>query len=269
MIEPASPTETHNSRDKTLGSRIEALVVPATLLTVWELLLWLNLVPNTLIPTPLQVLRQSWVLMANGQLPKHALVSLMRLLSGFAVGSLLGIWMGAWVGFSRRTSRLLEPTVLSLIPVPPIAWIPVLIIVFGIGELSKLSLISIGSFCTLFIQAAHGIRSTDQSYVELALVLEKDNRSLLRSILFPSALPGIVASMRVAMALSWSLLMASEIIASSAGLGWLIWNSRNFSRPDDMLVAMVTVGFLGKLTDSALVHIGKLVTQWQRGYVAE
>ena len=90
--------------------------------------------------------------------------------------------------------------------------------------------------------------------------------AILSRVLFPSALPGILASMRVALALSWTLLIASEVIASSSGLGWLIWNARNFSRPDDMIVGMFTVGFLGKMSDWTLVKVETTVTRWRRAF---
>jgi sulfonate transport system permease protein len=178
----------------------------------------------------------------------------------------MGILLGAWVGFSKKAARFIEPSVLSLIPVPPIAWIPLLIIIFGIGEYSKIALIAIGSFCTLFIHTGYGFRSADRAYVEVARVLMKDDAFVLRHVLLPSALPNILSSMRVAMALSWTLLMASEIIASSQGLGWLIWDSRNFSRPDDMIAGMVAVAILGKVTDSALIALERYLTRWRRTY---
>ncbi len=239
---------------------------PCLLLLTWELSVRWGWVPNTLIASPSQVLPKFFMMLGDGRLLKHSLVSLRRLFLGFSLGTGLGVLAGTLVGYSRLGARLFEPSILGLIPVPPIAWIPLLVIIFGIGETSKIALISIGSFCTLFLQAAYGIRSADKELVEVGYVLEKGNLSLLFKILLPSALPSILSSMRVAMALSWTLLMASEIIASSKGLGWLMWDARNFSRPDDMIVGMVTVGILGKLTDSMLVALEKYLTRWRQTY---
>jgi sulfonate transport system permease protein len=176
------------------------------------------------------------------------------------------VLLGVLLAFRPTAARIFEPTVLSLIPIPPIAWIPLLIILLGIGEASKVALISIGSFCTLFLQSAYCIRTGDKMLVEMALALNKDDRALLWRVLFPSALPGIISSMRVALALSWTLLIASEVIASSSGLGWLIWNARNFSRPNDMFVGMATVGLLGKLSDWGLVVLEAKLTRWRRAF---
>lgn len=245
---------------------LQGSIIPLLFLLGWEMAVRLGLLPNTLIASPTQVLVKFLILFGNGQILVHIYTSLSRLFWGFVIGTTLGIGLGAIVGFSRLGARLLEPFILTLMPIPPIAWIPLLIIFFGIDEASKISLIAIGCFFTLFISTTFGIRSTDRKLVEVAQVLEKSQMSLLFKILLPSAMPDILSSMRVAMGLSWTLLMASEIIASSKGLGWLMWDARNFSRPDDMLVGMVTVGILGKLTDSLLVGIEKYLTRWRSTY---
>lgn len=245
---------------------VQYAIVPIILLTAWELAVRYGILPQTLIATPTQVITKFIAMLLDFQLFKHAGVSLFRLFSGFVLGTFIGVFLGAIVGATRTGARLFEPTVLSLIPIPPIAWIPLLIIFFDIGDLSKILLISIGSFCTLFIHTAYGIRATDQNLVEVADVLGKSRLTRLWYILLPSAVPSILSSMRVALALSWTLLIASEVIASSKGLGWLIWDSRNFSRPDDMIVGMVAIGILGKLTDWLLVVLEGYLTKWRVTY---
>jgi sulfonate transport system permease protein len=100
----------------------------------------------------------------------------------------------------------------------------------------------------------------------MARATNRGNGVVLWRVLFPGAVPGILASMRVALALSWTLLIASEVIASSSGLGWLIWNARNFARPSDMFVGMATVGFFGKISDWGLVLLEARVTRWRRAF---
>jgi len=253
-----------------LGSRLWWLVqyaaVPFVLLAGWELAVDYGLVPQSLIAGPIAVAGRFAEMVGDGTLLRHISISLGRLVLGFSIGTGLGILIGVLVAFRPTAARFLEPTILSLIPIPPIAWIPLLIIVLGIGENAKIALISIGSFCTLFLQAAYGIRTGDRMLVEMARVLNKGDRAILWRILFPGALPGILASMRVALALSWTLLIASEVIASSSGLGWLIWNARNFSRPNDMFVGMATVGMLGKCSDWGLVVLEARLTRWRRSF---
>jgi ABC-type nitrate/sulfonate/bicarbonate transport system permease component len=249
-----------------LNRAIGPFIVPVLLLLAWELSVRGSLVPNTLIASPTQVVADFIRMCGNGVLFLHVGVSLLRLLAGFAIGSFSGILIGTLVGASRLASRLVEPTILGLIPVPAIAWIPLLIIFLGIGEASKILLIAIGSFAMLFVHTSYAIRSTDKSLVEVSQVLEKRHTTLIFRILLPSALPTIFASLRVALALSWGLVIAAELIASSKGIGWLIWDSRNFSRPDDMLVGMITAGVLGKISDVLLSHLADYMTRWRRTY---
>jgi sulfonate transport system permease protein len=177
-----------------------------------------------------------------------------------------GSTLGIAVGTRRWVSRAIEPTLLALIPIPGIAWIPLLIIFFGIGETSKILLIAISGLCTLFIPTAYGIRAADKNLVELSRVLGKSDGSLLRHVLIPSALPNMFAAMRVTLVAAWTLLISSEVIASSDGLGWLIWDARRFSKPDDMIVGMIALGILGKAGDSLLVRLEKHATRYRETY---
>ena len=199
----SSTRATFNSR---LGPRLWRLVqyvaVPFILLVAWQLAVEYGWVPRTLIAGPVAVAQRLIEMASDGTLLRHVGVSLGRLASGFAIGTSLGILVGVLVAFRPAAARLLEPTILSLIPIPPIAWIPLLIILLGIGESAKVALISIGSFCTLFMQTAYGIRTGDRTLVEMARALNKGDRALLWRVLFPGVLPGILASMRVALALS-------------------------------------------------------------------
>lgn len=242
------------------------LVVPAFILLSWDLSVRYNLLPNTLIATPPEVVQRFARLIMNGKLYHHISVSGGRLIPGFVIGSILGILAGIAVGSSRLASRLIEPTILSILPVPAVAWVPLFIVLFGIGEASKILLIALGSFCTLFLHTAHGIRAADRKLVELAHVLGKSPGSVVRRILVPSAVPEMFAAARLAMALSWALLIVAEVIASSSGLGWLIWDARNFNRPADMIVGMITIGLLGKLSDWVITTVGKTASSWRDVY---
>ena len=127
-------------------------------------------------------------------------------------------------------------------------------------------MISIAALVVVFINTVHGIRSTDQKLVEVANSYEKSNKDLITKILIPSAIPQIFTGMRVALGLSWILLIAAEVIVSTNGLGWLIWDARNFSRPDDLIVGMIVIGIWGKLSDVLLVSIEKKLTRWKRSF---
>lgn len=243
-----------------------SILFPCLILVFWELSVLYQWVPNSLVASPSQVVTKLFTMIFDGRLVIHSVVSMKRLLMGFIVGTTMGILVGVIVGFWKFGAQLLEPTLLALIPVPPIAWIPFLIIIFGIDEASKIALISIGSFCTLFLQTSYGIRTVDKQLIEVARIFNKSWITVLRRVMLPYCLPNIFSGMRVALALSWGLMLASEIIASSKGLGWLIWDARNFSRPADLIVGIITTGILGKLTDSLIIRIEKKYTKWRVTY---
>lgn len=241
-------------------------VLPVTILLVWEYSVRAELVPNSLVASPSQVVKKFFQMLFDGRLIEHSYISMKRLLLGYLLGTSLGIAIGTIVGYWKLGAKLIEPTLLALLPVPPIAWIPFLIIFFGIDETSKIALISVGSFWTLFLQTSYGIRTVDKNLVEVALIFKKDWKTILRKVMIPSCLPHIFSGMRVALAISWGLLVASEIIASSKGIGWLIWDARNFSRPADLIVGMITAAILGKITDSVIIAAEKKYTKWRITY---
>lgn len=249
-----------------LTSCVLALAVPIGLVVAWHVAVVSGVLPHTLVAGPLDSLEAFVRLAMDGTLIEHAWVSVRRIAIGFAIGSTVGILAGAVIGTSPLAAKILEPTALTLIPVPAVAWIPVLVIVFGIGEFSKVTLVAIGSATTLILATAAGIRSASQDLVEVAQLYEKSRWTVLRTVLLPSAAPSIVASARVAMALSWTLLVAAEVIASANGLGWLIWDSRNFARPAAMIAGMLAIGILGKATDGLLARFGRYLTRWDRSY---
>ena len=249
------------------------LVVPILLLTFWQVAVGSGWWPRTLIASPAAVVVDFWKLTVSGELPAHARVSLGRLILGFGLGTTLAIILGSIVGLSRTAERTLAPTLQGLLPIPPTAWTPLIIILLGIGEGSKTALIAVGAFGVVYFSTLQAIRAADQNLVEVALMLQKRRRDLTFYVLLPGAIPGILTGMRVALGLSWILLIAAEMIAASIvsgstrlqglGLGWLIYDARNFSRADDMIVGMVTIGLLGKMSDKAMDFLQRWLLQWR------
>jgi len=246
-----------------------SLILPISIILLWDFSVRFGFVPNTLIASPVQTLKSFLELLLNGQLITHSIVSLNRLVIGFVMGTILGIILGTLTGISKIAEKIVSPTMQMFAPIPPIAWIPVLIILFGIGEGSKIGLITLAAFVVVYLNTFQGIRSTDKKIDELAKAYNKGKKALLFKILLPSAMPNILIGMKVSLGLSWILLIASELIASSKGLGWLIQDSRNFSRPDDMIVGMITIGILGAATDQILKMFEKKTFMWRQSFEGE
>ncbi len=255
---------------KNKGIRLKNLflssIIPVIILIVWELSVYREWIPNTLIASPSQVFVNFFELLFTGELFTHSFISLYRLILGFFIGSLIGFFLGVVVGVSKLGEKLIAPTIQLIAPIPVIAWIPLFIIFLGIGNASKIGLISLAALIIVYINTVQGIRSADQKLIELSDSYKKSQKELITKILIPSTIPQILTGMRVALGLSWILLIASEVIASSSGLGWLIWDSRNFSRPDDMIVGMIAIGILGKISDIFLISIEEKLTKWRKTF---
>lgn len=238
-------------------------VLPIMLTVLWEVAVrsgrW-NAAP------PSEVFAHFVRLVFDGTLPVHALVSLGRLVSGFFLGTVLGLAVGCAVGLSMAVERAVSPTIQLLAPVPVIAWIPVVIVIFGIGEPSKIAIVALGTFFVVYVGTVQGVRGVDAKLVEVARVYGKPTMTLVRQVLIPAALPTIITALHVALGLSWIMLLAAEIIASAKGLGWFLWDSRNFSRSADMFSAMIAIGLLGRLSDLLLTRVELRALRWRRTF---
>lgn len=250
------------------------LFFPLLLLSTWQIAVSVSWWPSTLIASPYDVLVDFFALIKSGELIAHSRVSLIRLFEGFLFGSFLGVLAGAITGLSKTFERILSPTIQAFSPIPPPAWIPLLIIIFGLGESSKVALIAIGAFIIVYVNTYQGFRNTDQKLIEVANIFQKSRLQLGFSVLLPSAAPSILTGLRIALGLSWILLIASELISSKMvsestrlegmGLGWLIFDARRFGRPDDMIVGMITMGILGKITDLIMEYIENRIIHWRQ-----
>ena len=237
-------------------------IIPIGIIVLWEVLVAVDILPHQSIAPPSKALPAFFELLITSTYWKYIFISIYRLLTGFCLGGIFGITLGYLVGYNKTLSTILEPSILTLIPVPPMAWIPLLVALLGIGELTKIVLVSVGSFTVLFIATSSGVRATDKKILELAQVFKKTSKEITRQIIFPSALRYILSNLRIVMALSWTLLLASEIINASSGIGWFIWDSRRFYRADEMIVGIITIGILGKLSDFLLVKLQRYYSRW-------
>jgi sulfonate transport system permease protein len=242
---------------------VVSLTLPVLLLILWELGSRWNWFPRSLIASPFEVLEEASDMVKDGTLFGHIVVSLRRLAIGFVAGAALAVTLGMVVGLSRWCELLFAPTVGLLAPVPVSAWIPLVIILCGIGEGTKVALIAIGIFFIMFFSTVQGIRSTDPRLIEVARVYGKTSTQLVTKILLPSAIGSMLQGARAGLGLGWVLLIVAEVIASSEGLGWLMWDARTFGRSATMIVAMITVGVLGGLSDWILLRVYRLLTFWQ------
>ena len=246
-----------------------AVALPLAVLVVWQGLFELGLIRPILLPPPTRVAAAFWALTLSGDLPRHVLISLQRVLIGFAIAAAAGLGLGLAVGLSRRFDRATDLLVQLLKPIPPIAWIPLAILWFGIGEAAKVYIIFLGAFFPVLVNTIDGIRQTDHRHVELARILEVPRRRFILQVVLPGALPAIMTGLRVGVMVAWMCVVASELIAASSGIGYLIMDARQLSQTDVVLVGMITIGALGKLLDTLLKRLEGRLIRWKTAFTGQ
>lgn len=228
------------------------LILPAMLLTAWQLASSAGLFTVVQLPPPAMVLEAAGELVQRGELWTHIAISTQRVAIGFLLGGALGLVLGATVGLSRIADALLAPTIGALRAVPSLAWVPLLILWMKIGEDSKVTLIIIGAFFPVFTTVSLALRHVDRNLVEAARAFGLKGVRLLTTVQLPAVVPAVFAGLRLALAQAWLFLVAAELIASSMGLGFLLTDSQNNGRTDRLFLAIVMLAVIGKITDALL-----------------
>jgi NitT/TauT family transport system permease protein len=220
----------------------------ASLFVIWQLTS-IYLVGSVLFPPPTVVLRKGLVLARNGILFEHLWASLQRILAGFVAGSLLGIPIGLAMGSFRPVRKLLEPYTEFLRFIPSVAMITVAVIWFGIGEASKVFLIIYTTIFIVILNTAAGVSAIAPNKIRAAESLGATQGQIFLHVALPATVPYILTGMRLAMANSFTTIVAAELIAANDGLGKMLWDGRLFMLVDEIFVSLVTLGFLGFATD--------------------
>lgn len=238
------------------------LLLPALALIGAEAGVRAGLVPANLLPPPSAILASLSWLIDNG-LAGHVGASTARVAAGFAAGALLALPLGALVALNRSAERLVDPSFQALRAIPSLAWVPLLLLWFGIDEAPKIILIAIGAFFPVYMGVVAGIRGVDRGLTEVGRLYRLSPVALARRVLLPAALPSVLTGLRNGLSLAWMFMVAAELIAASRGLGYLLTDGRESSRADIMLAAIVLLALLGKASDSGMQLLERRWLAWR------
>lgn len=205
----------------------------ATVVTGW---------PPYLLPGPLVVAATFWKLLSSGLLPEYLLASVGRLFLGCAAGFALAVPMGYAIGSSRLMDRIFSPIVAVAQPIPGIAWIPLAILWFGLGPMAVGFIIFLAAFFPVLLNTVTGVRTITKDLTRVAEVFQFSRRMTVLDVILPGALPYIVTGTRLGFGYGWRALVAGEMIAASSGLGYMIFDARNYLKTDEVIVGMLTIG---------------------------
>lgn len=239
-----------------------SLIIPIILVLLWQLAANGGAINVQLFPSPAKIAQAFLESVQSGKLQKNILISLERVLIGYFYGALLGVVIGVFFGLSKKAYKLFSFLLEILRPIPIIAWVPVLIMILGIGELSKIIVIMIGSFWAVFLNTYDGIRNVDAKYLEVANMFMKNKRETVFRVMLPAALPNIFTGLRIGIGSAWISVIGAELIASSAGLGYMISYSREMSQPANMYVSVFIIGIIGYLINALLKLVEKRELKW-------
>ena len=201
-------------------------------------------------------------MLRSGELVTHVLTSLRRVVLGVGLGALGGVSVGLAIGISRLAEAVGNPLIAATFPIPKIALLPLLILWLGIGEASKVAVITLGVFFPMAINTYAGVRSADPLLIRAAVSFGAGRWSLIRKVLLPSALPMIFAGLKLGAGTSLLLLVAAEMIAANAGIGFLVLQAQNLMETTKLMVGIVLLSVLGVLTHWLLVRCERAAIPW-------
>lgn len=243
--------------------RLLYLISPIGLIVLWQLLLMAGIGDRRFIPAPSDIALRYWEMLRSGELETNALVTLWRVFAGFFIGSIPAIAIGLLMAMFRPIRIFFDPLIATLFPIPKIALMPLLLLAFGFGNASKIALVVIAVFFPVVINTYVGAANIERIYWDVAKNYGASQSVIFRRIVFFGALPMIFAGLRIALSVSFIVLVAAEFVATKTGIGYLIWNSWELLQVDVMFVGIVTVGLLGLIATVILQEIERKVIPWK------
>ncbi|MDE2571491.1 MAG: ABC transporter permease [bacterium] len=227
------------------------LYAAVTIVLIWQFVVILTKPDPSVLPQPITVAWTLGHLLRDGELGLDTAYSLGRVISAWLLSAIVAIPLGLLMGSSRRLERLINPFVELLRPISPLAWIPLAILWFGIGESGKIFVVFIGTFFPMLLSTIAGVKGIDPILLHAGQVFGCTTRvALFLRVMVPASMPSIVVGLRVAFGTGWAAIIAAELVAAHTGLGYLIANGMDILRADEVLAGMIAIGVLGFLFDT-------------------
>jgi NitT/TauT family transport system permease protein len=271
-----------NSRLTTFAEKLQGFIVPVLIIGLWQYLSSHAIINPQILPAPTAVIAKWWEYLLplepydptkfnylewvfSGELPHDAYSSLYRVMVGFLVGGALALPMGLMMGANDRVYKLLNPLIQVLRPIPPIAFIPLSILWFGLGNPPAIFLIVIGAFFPILMNTIAGVRHVDVIYIRAARSLGASQSTMFLHVMLPAATPYILAGARIGVGTAFIVVIVAEMIAVNNGLGYRILEAREFFWSDKIIAGMFSIGLLGLAIDTGMNRLNNHLLKWHRG----
>lgn len=241
-----------------------SVLSPLSLLVVWELMARAGWIDTRVLSSPVLILKSLMPLVTSGELLHNTLVSVQRVVLGFLAGGIPGILIGLSMGLFPLVRSAIEPMIQATYPIPKLAIMPLILLVFGLGEMSKIFTIAIGVFYLVVINTMAGVLHIEKIYLDVARNFGASRRDFYLTVAFPGALPMIFTGLKLGMGMALILVVAAEMSAAKAGVGWMIWRAYDMFAIEQMFVALMVLSVLGYLFSILLNVVEHRVIPWKR-----
>jgi ABC-type nitrate/sulfonate/bicarbonate transport system permease component len=245
------------------SDRLIGVATPLALLLAWELAGDLGAIDVRFFPPPSRITHQIGVLLASGELVANTLASLRRLALGMLLGGVPALLLGLAMGISQRLRAAIDPLISATYPIPKSAILPLVLLIFGLGELSKVVMVALGAFYPILINTVLGVVNLDRIYLDVGHNFRAGKWQVFRTIALPGALPSIMAGIKLAVGMGLILIAISEMVAANDGIGFMIWNAWQVLTVDTMYVGLLVIALLGFLFSIVLDEIERRVVPWK------
>lgn len=247
---------------------IASILTVVALIAVWSLVVNSNLVSTKYLPAPQQIVKTFFQKLSDPKpegstLIKNIFSSIQVALVGFLAAITVGIPLGLFMGWYTPVERFVKPVFEIIRPIPPVAWIPITIMLFGIGFEAKAFIIFFGGFVPCVINAYTGIQMTSRTLINVAKTYGASSWKIFWTIGLPSSVQMVFAGIRIALGVSWMTLVAAEMLAADSGLGYMILMGRQFARPDLIVLGMLIIGGIGSALSYLLLRLEQRIENWR------
>jgi taurine transport system permease protein len=265
------PTKLRRKKKKRhLVWNVETLISISTFFIIgmfWFVITKFEFVSPLIVPSPLSVLHSFQEVLSTGykgiSLPVHILDSMTRLLTGYVLAAILGILLGLASGYTSKFRAVFDPIVEFYQSLPPLAYYTILIIWFGIGDLSKVVLLFLAAFAPMFIASMAGVKNVKTEYIQGAYNLGASKWQTFYNIIFPASLPYIFTGLRTSIVASYGTLVAAEMVAGVSGLGWMVIDASRFLRSDIIFMGLIVMGVISVILDRTLRFAEAKIVPWK------
>ena len=242
-----------------MSDRLMGIAAPLGLCVLWEFAARVNLIDTRFFPAPSSILTTMLQLLQNGSLESNTSATLVRIFWGFLLGAIPALALGLVMGLYRPIRMLVEPLILATYPIPKSAIFPLILLIFGLGEPSKIVMVAIGAFYPIVINTASGVMQIPSIYLDVGKNFQASRWNMFRTIALPGALPFIMTGLKIGAGLSLILIAVAEMFGAQTGLGFMIWNAWQILSVNTMYVGLIVIALIGFMITVGLNELERIL----------